>query len=154
MKNIYLALLLLIMSAVGCSQKEDNELKWHSTKQAAINAGLKEDDLSSESILDEVTQDGETFILYSMKLEEHNIVFIANVVEKDGKYAWYRSEAGTGVNNVSQVVGETSTYSKKKYKVYLGIAEELKGPITLDGGGSVMPTVKKGIYYYIEPITK
>ncbi|MFC7373480.1 hypothetical protein ACFQPF_17705 [Fictibacillus iocasae] len=150
MRRILLIIVLLMTSAFGCSSEEENELKWHSTKQAAIEAGLKEEDRSTDHILDEVTVEGETFVLYTMD----DSVFVANIAEKGGSHAWYRANPGITVINVPQAAFETNTFSKKIFKVYLGVAEEQKETITIDNGGTVTPTVKNGMFYYIEPIKK
>ena len=157
MKRV-LTILLLLLIITGCSNGNDNKLKWFTTQDQAINQGIKDGDLNTKENIDgEMKENGETFVFYKLEEENKDIVIgIANIAKQNGKYAWYRESANIGIksgNNPSTPVSwDTETQSGKKFTAYTGTAEDKNIPIETEGG-EVTPKIneKFGVYYYIEP---
>ncbi|PGA19481.1 hypothetical protein COL65_08310 [Priestia aryabhattai] len=154
----FLTILLLLLIITGCSNGNDNKLKWFTTQDKAINQGIKDGDLNTkENIVGEMKENGEIFVFYKLEEENKDIVIgIANIAKQNGKYAWYRESANIGIksgNNPSTPVSwDTETQSGKKFTAYTGTAEDKNIPIETEGG-EVTPKIneKFGVYYYIEP---
>jgi len=153
-----LAMSLLVLIITGCSNVNDNKLKWFKTQDEAINQGIREGDLNNkENIIGKIKENGETFVFYKLEEEKKDIVVgMANLAKQDGKYAWYRENANIGIksgNNPSTPVSwDTETRSGKKFTAYTGTAEAENISIETETG-EVTPQINKkfGIYYYIEP---
>ncbi|MFY0760602.1 hypothetical protein AB1K32_17240 [Metabacillus dongyingensis] len=157
-----LTIMISLLALTGCSalaSDEGNQLKWFKTKEDSIEHGIKEEEISQEDIIGEIKEDGETFIFYKKKVIDGIVVELSSVSENDGKYAWYRSDAGVLVKynsiekNAIKVSWENKTQSGKKFIAYTGYTKE-QNPTLETEKGSTTPNIDKnsGIYFYIEPI--
>lgn len=130
----------------GCTASSDNGLTWFESKESAISFGLKEEGLSKEDILGEITTSGEQFIFYKVD----NAVGLANIGIKDGQYAWYSGNAHTEVDESSRVEWDTKTYSGKKFWVIAGTTDD-DNILVKTSGGTIVPEISNdlGIYYTV-----
>ena len=155
-----LPLSIAVLIFTGCSSSENEEakeLKWYKTKEETIDHGIKEEKVKIEDIIGEVTENGETFIIYKKDLEDGTGVGVSSISEKDGKYAWYNADQDVVVkddkkdNYTSQISWGTKTESGKTFTVYTGVSEE-ESPIINTETAEVSPTIDKetGIYFYIQ----
>ncbi|MGM0885757.1 MAG: hypothetical protein ACQEW5_02160 [Bacillota bacterium] len=63
---------IAMIALTGCSAIADNgtsELKWYKTKEETINHGIKEEKMKKEDIIGEVSENGETFVIYKKQLD-------------------------------------------------------------------------------------
>lgn len=70
---------------VGCNQA--SATKWHDSKEAALEYGLKQEGTERESVLSIEEFKGETFVFY----EYMGGLGVANIVESGNGYRWKRS---------------------------------------------------------------
>lgn len=153
----FFSLLLIIFLVQGCSALAKDDLTWFQTLNEAVDHGIKEEGLKEKDILGEVKEDGETFIFYKKYVEDGLGIGIASISEKNGQFAWYKSNPDTLVKNdakedySSEINWDTKTQSEKSFTVYAGTINEQD--ITIETAkGEVTPEIDKdtGIYYYIE----
>jgi hypothetical protein len=159
--KVFLPFTIAMLALTGCSalaNDEVNELKWFKTKEETIDYGIKEEKMKREDILGEVTEDGETFVIYKKHLEEGLGVGVSNISEQKGQFAWYDPDQDVLVkkNKVdkysSQISWETTTKTGKVFTIYTGITED-HSPIVQTKNSEASPPFdsKTGIYFYIEP---
>jgi hypothetical protein len=149
--------MLMITGCSASANEETKELKWYKTKEETIEHGIKEEKIKNEDIIGEVTENGETFVIYKKDLENGLGVGVSSISEKDGKYAWYDADQDVVVKDenkddyFSQISWGTKTESGKSFTVYTGVSEE-ESPIIETKTTEVSPTIDKktGIYFYIE----
>jgi hypothetical protein len=160
--KVVLTFVIAMLALTGCSalaNDEEDGLKWFKTKEESIEHGIKEEEISQKDIIGEIKEDGETFIFYKKKVKDGVVVELSNINENNGKYAWYRADAGVLVKNnshsekASRISFETQTQSGKKFIAYTGYTKEQNPTIDTEKG-SVTPNIdnNSGIYFYIEPI--
>ncbi|MCK1999870.1 hypothetical protein MZM54_00550 [[Brevibacterium] frigoritolerans] len=160
--KIVLPFAIAALALTGCSAIADDgasELKWFKTKEETINYGIKEEKIKKEDIIGEVSENGETFVIYKKQLEEGLGVGVSSISQQEGKYAWYDPDQDVLVKNEkvnkysSQISWGTSTQSGKDFTIYTGLSED-QSPIVDTQTSEVSPTIDKetGIYFYIEPI--
>lgn len=151
---ISLILLLLFLTLIlnGCnttaSRAEEAKLKWFKTKNEAIQYGLKEEEIEENDIIDTLECNGELFVVYM----NGETVGLSNLAQKNGNFAWYRSDAQTQVKDDLKISFITETLSKKKFHFYFGKVKASE--ITIETNkGEVSPLVdnNKKLYYYITP---
>nr|WP_263326957.1 hypothetical protein [Neobacillus sp. Marseille-Q6967] len=120
----------------------------------AIEYGLKEEDVTKQELIGKVEENGEIFIFYKKQLKDGVGLGVSTINEKNGKYAWFRTDQDILVN-LSKISWETKTLSGKKFLIYTGITKNEN--ITIETRkGNVEPKIDKdnGIYYYVESIGK
>ncbi|MDF2036464.1 hypothetical protein P2R12_05580 [Cytobacillus oceanisediminis] len=159
--KVVLPFAIAMLALTGCSALASDgasEMKWFETKEESIEYGLKEEKIKKEDIIGEVSENGETFIIYKKQLEEGLGVGVSSISEKDGQYAWYDPDQDVLVKNdevkkySSQISWGTETQSGKTFTIYTGVSDE-GTPVVKTETGEVSPTIenKTGIYFYIEP---
>ena len=113
----------------GCSAIVDNgasELKWYKTKEETIDHVIKEEKMKKEDIIGEVSENGETFVIYKKQVDEGLGVGVSSISEKEGKFAWYDPDQDVHVKNdkvkkySSQISWGTTTQSGKEFTIYTG----------------------------------
>ncbi|MGG4267792.1 hypothetical protein [Peribacillus simplex] len=160
--KVMLPFALAMFALTGCSAIADDgasELKWFKTKEETIDHGIKEEKIKKEDIIGEVSENGETFVIYEKQLEDSLGVGISSISEQGEKFAWYDPDQDVLVKNdkvkkySSQISWGTTTQSGKTFTIYTGISKE-HDPIVTTSTGEVSPEIdtKTGIYFYIEPI--
>ncbi|QGQ45443.1 hypothetical protein [Metabacillus sediminilitoris] len=159
--KVVLTFAIAMLALTGCSalaNDEASELKWFKTKEETIDHGIKEEKMKKEDIIGEVSENGETFVIYKKQLEEGLGVGVSSISEQDGKYAWYDPDQDVLVKNnkvkkyFSQINWGTTTQSGKSFTIYIGVSED-QSPIVKTSTSEVSPAIDKktGIYFYIEP---
>lgn len=159
--KVVLPFAIAMLTLIGCSSLANNganELKWFKTKEETIDHGIKEEKMKKEDIIGEVSENGETFVIYRKQLEEGLGVGVSSISEQEGKYAWYDPDQDVLVKNdkvkkySSQISWGTTTQSGKTFTIYTGVSGD-EGPIIKTETSEVSPTIDKktGIYFYIEP---
>ncbi|MBO1513642.1 hypothetical protein [Metabacillus bambusae] len=159
--KVVLTFAIAMLALTGCSALANDgasELKWFKTKEETIDHGIKEEKMKKEDIIGEVSENGETFVIYKKQLEEGLGVGVSSISEQDGKYAWYDPDQDVLVKNdkvkkySSQINWRTTTQSGKTFTIYTGVSED-QSPIVKTPTSEVSPTIdkKNGIYFYIEP---
>lgn len=151
MKNLYILLIVLI-TVTGCSVAAKDNLQWFKTVDEAIEYGLKEEEITLQDLIGEINENGERFIFYKKDMRDGLGLGVANVIEKNGQFAWFKSDPNVLVN-VSQISWETETPSKKKFIIHTGILEYEDMSIETEKG-MVKPYVDTNnkIYYYVESV--
>ncbi|MEY9868933.1 hypothetical protein ABIE66_004312 [Peribacillus sp. B2I2] len=159
--KVVLPFAIAMIALTGCSAIADNgtsELKWYKTKEETINHGIKEEKMKKEDIIGEVSENGETFVIYKKQFEEGLGVGVSSISEQEGKFAWYDPDQDVLVKNdkvkkySSQISWGTTTQSGKDFTIYTGLSED-QSPIVKTQTSEVSPAIDKesGIYFYIEP---
>lgn len=159
--KVILPFAIALLALTGCSalaSDESTETKWFETKEETIDYGIKEEKIKKEDIIGEVSENGETFIIYKKQLEEGLGVGVSSISENEGQYAWYDPDQDVLVKNdevkqySSQISWGTETQSGKTFTIYTGVSEA-EAPVVKTKTGEVSPTIdnKTGIYFYIQP---
>ncbi|MCM3674761.1 hypothetical protein M3699_12905 [Peribacillus simplex] len=159
--KVVLSFAIAMIALTGCSAIADDgagELKWFKTKEETINHGIKEEKMTKDDIIGEVSENGETFVIYKKQLEEGLGVGVSSISQQKGKFAWYDPDQDALVKNdkvkkySSQISWGTTTQSGKDFIIYTGLSEE-QSPIVKTQTSEVTPTFDTvtGIYFYIEP---
>lgn len=86
MRKVILGSLILLFIVVGCSQKDSSD--WYDTKEKAIESGLKQEGMDDSAVLSVEEYEGETIVFY----ENEGTLGIANIIESNRGYSWFRSE--------------------------------------------------------------
>ncbi|UAL52856.1 hypothetical protein [Metabacillus dongyingensis] len=157
-----LTFVIAMLALTGCSalaSDEGNQLKRFKTKEDSIEHGIKEEEISQEDIIGEIEENGETIIFYKRKAKEGIVIEVSSISKNEGKYAWYRADAGVLVKynshpeKATKISLETQTQSGKKFIAYTGYTKEQNPTIDTENG-STTPHIDKnsGIYFYIESI--
>ncbi|MED4569825.1 hypothetical protein [Brevibacillus agri] len=156
MRKWLLSLLLFILALTACSSKDDVELRWLTTPEAAIQDGLELEGLTKSDVLDEIAKDGETLIIYKMTLPDGTGLGVASLAKTEGKFAWYRTNNPVHVQNNNQEpapVAKTTvtTRSNKTFTIYLGATRNPNQTIETENG-VVTPIIdqKSGLFYCLE----
>lgn len=125
--KVVLPFAIAMIALTGCSAIADNgtsELKWYKTKEETINHGIKEEKIKKEDIIGEVSENGETFVIYKKQFEEGLGVGVSSISEQEGKFAWYDPDQDVLVKNdkvkkySSQISWGTTTQSGKDFTIY------------------------------------
>ncbi|MGE7183975.1 hypothetical protein ACQKKK_08180 [Peribacillus sp. NPDC006672] len=159
--KVVLPFALAMIALTGCSaiaNDEASELKWFKTIEETIDHGIKEEKIKKEDIIGEVSENGETFVIYKKQLEEGLGVGVSSISEQGGKFTWYDPDQDVLVKNdkvkkySSQISWGTKTQSGKNFTIYTGLSKE-QNPIVKTQTSEVSPTIdtETGIYFYIEP---
>lgn len=159
--KVVLPFVIAMIALTGCSAIANDgfrELKWFKTKEETIDHGIKEEKMKKEDIIGEVSENGETFVIYKKQVEEGLGVGVSSISEKEGKFAWYDPDQDVLVKNdkvkkySSQISWGTTTQSGKEFTIYTGLSED-QSPIVKTTNSEVSPAIykKTGIYFYIEP---
>lgn len=150
--NIFLriiSLFLLILLLTSCNQEKD-KMKWFTTKEAAINYGLHEENLNKENIIGELKCNNEIFVVFNSGGKDNNLIGLSNLAKKDNEFLWYRSNPYTKVDRDIKISFIAKTFSNKEFYFYTGKANGKT--ITIETNeGTVKPFVDENtqIYYYI-----
>jgi hypothetical protein len=70
--KVALPFVIAMIALTGCSAIANDgsrELKWFKTKEETIDHGIKEEKMKKEDIIGEVSENGETFVIYKKQLE-------------------------------------------------------------------------------------
>ncbi|WP_143863951.1 hypothetical protein [Brevibacillus sp. LEMMJ03] len=149
-------MLIFLLLVVGCSDKNDQELIWFDTPDDAIQYGVQQEGITVSDILAREERDGESLIIYKIKLSEGTGLGVASLARENGKYAWYRADQPvlvqySSTENTPVIKIVISTFTKKSFTIYLGSTKDPNKTINTDKG-TVSPTINKneGLLYYIE----
>ena len=153
MKKLFILLMVLLIVS-GCSTAAMDNLQWFQTVDEAIEYGLQEENIKQQDLIGEITENGERFIFYKIKTEDGLGLGVANIIEKNGQFAWFRSDPHIIVNG-SQVSWESEIPSKKRFIIYTGILENEDMSIETEKG-MVKPYIDSTnkIFYYVESVDK
>ncbi|USG64520.1 hypothetical protein NDK47_20570 [Brevibacillus ruminantium] len=152
---MFVFMTIVILS--GCSIGNEDSFVWFPSPEAAIQNGLKQEEINESDLLSTVETDGETLLIFKQNVPDGTIVGIASLRKKDGQFAWYRENDPVLVKHLDgtaspSIIIEIHTHSKKAFYVYLGVTNSAENKITLRNGNKVQPAVDQnsGIYYYVE----
>ncbi|QOY34738.1 hypothetical protein AWH56_018700 [Anaerobacillus isosaccharinicus] len=145
MKKLFL-LFCFITFLVGFTQ--DNS-KWYSTKEEAINYGLEQE--SSNAILLSVDEyNGETIVFFEL----NKALGVASITESKKGFSWYRDKAFSGFDGDSpySTMGfEMETKQGSKISILVGKAfdKSIKQMKILDGGNEkILPITENSRLFY------
>lgn len=144
-----LILLLILNSIILSACNSHDSVKWYNTKNEAIEAGIKEEEIIEGDIIDELVVDDETFFVF---LSGSKTIAVANLAKKNHMYTWYRSSAFTYLNKVSLVSWEFESEAKDTYIIYAGAGIPHDQSIsinTVEGVNTPIMNEEAGIFYYI-----
>ncbi|MFJ7744520.1 hypothetical protein [Peribacillus sp. NPDC097295] len=147
---IYFFIILSLSLLTGCN-KEERDLQWYSSKEEAIEEGIKEEGADKTSILSVEEFENETIFFF----EYDGVLGVASIAEKDNTYSWYRSSAHLGFEEVPSysVAGfHFETKNGKEISVLGGKAFDpsiRKIQLTGDGEERELTVSESGLFFSI-----
>ncbi|WP_231418079.1 hypothetical protein [Pontibacillus sp. HN14] len=97
----------VLLFIVGCNQ--DSASDWQSSKDAAIESGLKQEEADRDSILSIEEFEDETFVFY----EYMGGLGVANIIKSEKGYGWKRSKPYTAFETGGDLAYSTSGFEVK-----------------------------------------